>query len=83
MEQSPNLENIDIRAWAQQIRQIKINELQQMIDLKQETLKCFPEDSKYYGVNIALYMAETRNKIIEKIIVLKNKLQIIQVGHVL
>jgi hypothetical protein len=31
MEQSPNLENVDIRAWAQQIREMKIHELEDYI----------------------------------------------------
>jgi len=73
------MENINISEWAKQIRQIKINELQRMIDLKQETLNSFPEDSKYYhNVNVALHIATVRNKLIERIIVLKDKLQIIQ-----
>ena len=31
MEQSPNLENVDIRAWAQQIREMKIREFEDYI----------------------------------------------------
>jgi hypothetical protein len=77
------MENISTTEWAKQIRQIKINELQRMIDLKQETLNSFPEDSKYYyNVNATLHIATVRNKLIERIIVLKDKLQIIQT-HVL
>lgn len=72
------MENISTTEWAKQIRQIKINELQRMIDLKQETLNSFPEDSKYYNINVALHIATVRNKLIERIIVLKDKLQIIQ-----
>jgi hypothetical protein len=31
MELSPNLENVDIRAWAQQIREMKIREFEEYI----------------------------------------------------
>jgi len=31
MEQSPNLENVEIRAWAQQIREMKIREFETYI----------------------------------------------------
>jgi len=55
MEQSPNLENVDIRAWAQQIREIKINELRELLakeeKLKETLLSVKPVGFREAGVN--------------------------------
>lgn len=41
MELSPNLENVDIRAWAQQIREMKIKELQELITKREDYIRGF------------------------------------------
>jgi hypothetical protein len=63
MEQSPNLETVDIRAWAQQIRETKIRELQELINV--ETVKYTSTNSIIALGNIA--------RLNEKLVILQTK----------
>jgi len=55
MEQSPNLEKVDIRAWAQQIREVKIRELRELLvkeeKRKEQLLSIKPVGFREAGVN--------------------------------
>jgi hypothetical protein len=63
-------ENLDIRAWAQEIRQIKIRELTDMIAMKKEIIDSI---TNYSNITIL----NCREKHVNDMCRLKDKLQIL------
>jgi hypothetical protein len=62
--------DIDIKTWANQIRQMKIRELEKLIAFKQEIVNVI-------GFPTTLPVANRKMELIEEVCRLKDKLQII------
>lgn len=69
-------DNVDIRKWAQQIREQKIEELKRKIAFKQEIKNSF-KDANSTTVEGHLHVALSSVKLVEDICKLKDKLQIL------
>ena len=75
------MKNLSTAEYAKNVRLLKINELQNLINLNEKKLKYFP-DATGFSANIAMLIEEAKNKLIERIANQKAKLITISAGYV-